>query len=202
MKSLARVLAFFSVVTMCLTGCPEDIPPETHGYTCVQVRPSLLWADKVDELFAGTTEIRTTVNYGECLKEFYTSTNANYAMDGVEGEAVFIEWQDKLCSEEIAGTFACEVSEIKQNFTNMNSNLQASLVGIDPGGIEGFKIPIGPLPLDNLSECTSQVSLGASAVAGYDSNGAQLWRVETFEIDTANPGLDGRGCMTVNVTRD
>ncbi|HFE44686.1 MAG TPA: hypothetical protein ENJ18_04210 [Nannocystis exedens] len=202
MKSLARVLAFLSVATVCLSGCPEDVPPETHGYTCVQVRPSLMWADKVGELFAETTEIRTTVNYGECLKDFYTSTNANYAMDGVEGEEVFAEWQERLCSEEIAGTFVCEVNTIKQNFAGMNANLQISLVGIDPAGIEGFKIPIGPLPLENLSECTSQVSLGSSAVTGYDSNGNQVWSVETFEVNTANAGLDGRGCMTVNVTRD
>ncbi len=202
MKSLARVLAFFSVAVMCLPGCPEEETPESHGYVCVQVRPSLLWADKVGELFAGTTEIRTTVNYGQCLKDFYTTTNANYAMDGVEGEEVFLEWQDRLCSEEIAGTFACEVNTIAQNFAGMNSNLQISLLGIDPGGIEGFKIPIGPLPLENLSECTSQVSLAPSAVVGYDSNGVQIWHVETFEVNTANAGLDGRGCMTVNVTRD
>lgn len=201
MKSLARVLVLSSVATVCLSGCPEDTPPEEHGYVCVQASPSLLWQDKVGELFAGTTEIRLTVNYGTCLQEFYTSTNSNYAQDGVEGEEVFLEWEERLCSEEIAGTFACEVQSFKQNFTGMNANFQISMTGIDPAGIEGRKIPIGPLPLDNLTECTPQVSLAPSSVAGYDSNGAQIWAVEAFGTSLANAGLDGRGCMQVTVAR-
>ena len=201
MKSLARLLALSSVATMCLSGCTEDPPPEMHGFVCVQASPSLLWADKVDELFAGTAEIRTTVNYGTCLQEFYTSTNSNYAQDGVEGEEVFLEWEERLCSEEIAGAFGCEVNSFKQNFTGMNANLQISYTGIDPAGIEGRKIPIGPIPLEILSECTPQVSLAASSVAGYDSEGAQIWSVETFGIDKANADTSARGCMTVNIKR-
>jgi len=199
MKSLARVLALSSAVIVSLSGCAEPPPPETHGYVCVQASPSLLWQDKVDELFAGTAEIRVTVNYGTCLQEFYTSTNSNYAQDGVDGEEVFLEWEERLCSEEIAGAFACQVQSFKQNFTNMGANLQISLTGIDPGGIEGRKIPIGPLPLENLAECIPQVSLAASSVSGYDSDGSLLWTVESFGTSLANAGLDGRGCMQVTV---
>jgi len=188
---------------MCLSGCTEEEDPELHGFVCVQVAPSLMWQDMVPELFAGTTEIRLTVNYGECLQKFYKESNTNYALDGVEGEAVFAEWEERLCSEEIAGTFACQVSSFKQNLNGDNSNLQITLTGIDPAGIEGRKIPIGPLPLDTLDkECDPlQVMLAPSAVSGYNSDGTQVWAVETFGTNIANSGLTARGCMDVNVKR-
>lgn len=202
MKSLARALVIPSMALFALTGCPEDEEPETHGYTCVEVRPGPS-APSATELFAGTTEIRIDVNYGQCLEDFYTSTNTNYAQDGVDGEAIFTEWVDgRLCSEEIAGAFQCEVKSVTQVLSMSGNGLQVALTGVDPNGIEGRKIPIGPLPLEVLTDCPPQITLGGSGVTGYDSSGAQIWAMEAFTINTANAGLDGRGCMTIDARRN
>jgi hypothetical protein len=202
MKSLVRALVLPSMALFALTGCPEDEEPETHGYTCVQVAPGLS-EPSAAELFAGTTEIRIGVNYGDCLQDFYLNTATNYAQDGVDGEAIFAEWSDGLlCSEEIAGAFQCEVESIQQVLTMTSNGLQITLKGIDPAGIENRKIPIGPLPLEVLTECPPQVSLGGTGVSGYSSDGAQIWSMETFTVDKANAGLDGRGCMTINAKRN
>ena len=201
MKSLARALVVPSMALFALTGCPEDEEPETHGYACVQVAPGLSQPSAA-ELFAGTTEIRIGVNYGDCLQDFYLNTATNYAQDGVDGAPIFEEWADRLCEEDISGRLECMVNSINQTLSTMVFNMTVSYTGVDPLKIEGRKILIGPLPLESLAMCKPDVRLiGNNAVSGYDADGALLWSIESFEVNQGRADLDGRGCMTVSAVR-
>ncbi|MCB9704598.1 MAG: hypothetical protein H6711_22125 [Myxococcales bacterium] len=200
----ARATALTALVGAGLlsSGCKEDPVPETHGFTCVEVRPGNAAGSDVAALFGGTTEIRVTVSYLDCLQDFYVNTNTAYAQDGVDGAPIFEEWADRLCEEDISGRLECMVNSINQTLSTMVFNMTVSYTGIDPLKIEGRKILIGPLPLESLAMCKPDVRLiGNNAVSGYDADGALLWSIESFEVNQGRADLDGRGCMTVSAVR-
>ena len=205
MMSRARfvlVPCLASVLATSLSCKPEE-DPETHGFVCVEIRPRIKGAADPVALFAGTTAVKITVNYLECLQSFYDSTHTEYAKSGVEGEMVFNEWQERLCSESISGRAECEVTDITQDVDSAETLIITYAVP-DPNAIQGRKFLVGPLPLEEFAGCKPDVKIvGPSAVAGVDSNGAQIWSIEAFnEAVEARSSLTGGGCLKVDVKRN
>jgi hypothetical protein len=104
-----------------LTGCPQE-EPENFGTIQIEIEP----LNGELSILSGTTEITATVNYENCLQGFYLERNTTYTQDGVDGAAVFAEWEDRLCSD-FTDIPACEVVEIKQNLIEANSVYSLSI---------------------------------------------------------------------------
>ncbi|MEZ4451448.1 MAG: hypothetical protein R3B09_18405 [Nannocystaceae bacterium] len=186
------------------SGCKDPPDDPDHGFACVEVYPSISQDDPV-ALFAGTTEIRVTVNYLECLQDFYLNAHNEYAKDGVEGEAIFAEYAERtLCDpEDVPNHLECSVLDITQDLGN-SLNMTIRYAVSDPQAIQGRKILVGPLPLESLAECKPDVKItNASSVSGYDAGGAQIWVIETFsDTQVGRASLKANGCMAVNVKRN
>lgn len=197
------IAGLMSVLLASATGCkPEEVDPD-HGFACVEVYPSISQDDPV-ATFAGTTEVRVTVSYLECLQDFYLNTHNEYAKDGVEGEMIFADYiATELCQrDDVPNALECEVIDITQDLGN-SLNMTIKYRVSDAQAIQGRKILVGPLPLENLAGCKPDVKVvNASSVSGYDGGGAQIWDIETFsETQTGRASLKANGCMSVNVKR-
>jgi len=205
MKSRAHLLTVSALITALSTAlsCKPEEEPETHGFVCVEVRPGVSAQSDVAALFAGTKQVKITVNYLECLKDFYLNTHTEYALVGVEGEAVFEEWRERLCSEPINGRVDCEVADYRQDLST-SLNLTVTYDVSDPNALEGRKFLVGPLPLEEFANCKPDVKVAGSnaAVSGYDANNALLWKIEAFNaITQGRASLRGGGCIPVDVGR-
>jgi hypothetical protein len=203
MKSRAHLLTVPALITALSTAlsCKPDEEPETHGFVCVEVRPGVSAQSDVAALFAGTKQVKITVNYLECLKDFYLNTHTEYAQVGVEGEAVFEEWRERLCSETVNARVECEVADYRQDLAT-SLNLTVTYDILDSTALEGRKFLVGPLPLEEFAGCKPDVKIAGSnaAVSGYDVNNALLWKIEAFNaITEGRASLRGSGCIPVDV---
>lgn len=201
MKSRARVLlpVLASVLATSMSCKPEE-DPETHGFVCVEIRTGLGSASDPAALYAGTTHIKVTVNYLGCLQEFYENTHTEYAQNGVEGEAVFAEWMERMCSETYNGRAECTVTDIRQDLSTAK-NLTITYAINDANAIQNRRFLVAPLPLEEFAGCKPDVKVsGDSAVSGYNAEGGQIWNIEAFnETVEARATLGGGGCIPVDV---
>jgi hypothetical protein len=176
-----------------LTGCPEE-EPENFGTIRIEIAP--LGGDL--SILAGTTEITATVNYENCLQEFYLERNTTYTQDGVEGSVVFTEWLDRLCTD-YKDIPACEVDEIKQNLLEANSVYSLSvtykITDNEPANLAYRELHVGPIPFEAFAACGDGegplVELRQPGLVGKNAAGEQIWRIST--LPAQNSAKAGQG---------
>jgi hypothetical protein len=170
-----------------LTGCPAD-EPENFGTIQIEISP--LGGNL--SILNGTTEITATVHYENCLQEFYLMRNTTYTQDGVDGAAVFTEWQDRLCTD-FTDIPDCEVTEIKQNLIEAN-DVYSLVVTFkindnDPANLAYRELHVGPIPVEAFAGCGDGerplVELRQSGLVGKDANGQQIWRISTLPAQSS-----------------
>lgn len=137
--------------------------------------------------FAGTQRVVATLDYRECLVDFYAG-DPDWRQDGELGEPVFEIWQEELCADAL---FDCAVAEIDQDLESSPPRLTVTY-DVE-GDIEDHEVDFGPLPHASLAGCNGGadpiVRLGdASAVYGEDANGEVIWGIESFNPDQAATG--------------
>lgn len=167
------------------SACTEE-EPEDWGTIHLELQRE----NATEDPFVGTASIVVQAVYGECLTEFYTVSNTQYEIGGLEGAAVFEEWAERICDRgEFPQVIDCQVAEpligtgFSQNFTQAPFELQLELQVLDSTSLQGADIRVGPLPTDRITDgCTPTVSVNANnAVFGRDSNGNALWEVGTTQ---------------------
>jgi hypothetical protein len=141
--------------------------------------------------YVGTAVVVATLDYRECLVDFYKA-NPGLRQDGVEGSTVFGTldgggegWMDRLC-DDTREHVDCEVAWISQHLDAMV--MTGMTVTFDVSGeLEGGRLWVGPLPTSETAQCAggSAAVVGLSSVAGRDSNGEELWRLEAFSPSEA-----------------
>jgi hypothetical protein len=176
-----------------LTGCPEE-EPENFGTIRIEIAP----LNGELDILAGTTEITATVNYENCLQEFYLERSTTYTQDGVDGSVVFTEWLDRLCSD-YKDIPACEVGEIKQNLLEANSVYSLSvtykITDNDPANLAYRELHVGPIPVEAFAGCgdgeSPLVELRQPGLVGKNAAGDQIWRIST--LPAQNSAKAGQG---------
>ena len=176
-----------------LTGCPEE-EPENFGTVRIEIAPL---SGNLD-ILAGTTEITATVNYENCLQEFYLLRKTTYTQDGVDGSAVFTDWQSRLCSD-FEDIPACEVTEIRQNLIEANSvyslTITYKITDNDPSKLAYRELHVGPLPYEAFAACgdgeSPLVELRQPGLIGKNAQGEQIWRIST--LPAQNSAEAGQG---------
>jgi hypothetical protein len=166
-----------------LTGCPEP-EPENFGTIRIEIAPL---GGNIDQILAGTTEITATVNYENCLQKFYLENHTTYTKDGVDGAAVFADFQERLCSD-FDDIPSCEVTEIKQNLIEANQVYSLSvtykITDNDPAKLAYRELHVGPLPLEAFAACgdgeSPLVELRQTGLVGKNAAGEQIWRISTL----------------------
>jgi hypothetical protein len=179
-----------------LTGCPD---PEPENYGTIRIELAPLGGDA--NIVAGTATAVVTVNYGQCLQDFYLSRNPAHQQDGVEGSAVFQDWAGRLCSD-FDRTPDCEVVSIEQLLLETDDiyTLKITYKINDPTSINYRELRIGPLPTEDFAGCTGASAedsrpfvtfQGMGAVLGRDAQESQLWRISSYQSPTR--GVVGQG---------
>lgn len=205
--SLIAALGFCSTSALFVSACKEEAE-EPFGFTCVE----LIQAENQDENpFAGTAKIKVTLKYEPCLIDYYTKTNVDQAMNGKDGEAVFGEWAERLCSESVSDPLvACEVESFAQTLqaseTNPIYQMTVTYRVTDPSKISGRTLLWGPGPVEAYADCPSgqrpfvKLTL-PSDVIGIDKDNKTLWNAQSW----ANPrGIMQRntaGCIQASIAR-
>lgn len=185
MKTLRIATGLFVLGLAGLTACPQP-SDEDFGTVRIELRPA---PGEVDP-YAGTNFITVSLDYRDCLQQFYTQTDTNYAQDGIDGEPLFEEWKELLCTD--ASSVPCNVSELGQNL-----NDQAGLYRIEvdyevtsPDEVESRFLFVGPLPTEELASSCSEpplVRLGGGSVNGFAGQNP-LWNISSFSNESAHPG--------------
>jgi hypothetical protein len=183
-----------------LGSCSEP-EPENFGTIRIEIVP--LNGDL--SILAGTTEIVATVNYEACLQDFYLTTHTTYTQDGIDGAAVFTDWQSRLCTE-FEDIPACEVTEIRQSLittTDVYSlTITYKITDNDPAALAYRELHVGPLPVEAFAACGDGlrplVELRQPGLLGRNANGEQIWRIST--LPPQNSAVAGQGAaLSVDV---
>ncbi len=183
-----------------MSGCTEE-EPEEFGFTCIELRRG----EAVDnDPFAGTRTVEITLNYEPCLREYYLNKRPEMRADGVEGEVVFAEWKDRLCTEEISGRATCEVEAFEQILTEVDMSYRMRLTYTVENLVAGQKLLWGPGPLPDFAECAMGlkpfVNLSTlTGVVGKDAAGKTIWDVQSFGSMRGIMQLTGGGCIGANI---
>lgn len=206
-------LPLFAGLALCVTSTAifsacEQEEEEKFGFTCVE----LLQADNQEgDPFAGTAKIKVTLKYEPCLINYYTKTNSGQAMTGKDGEAVFAEWKDRLCTESVADSLvACEVEEFAQTLQDSPTNpiyqMTVTYRVTDTSKISGRTLLWGPGPVEAYADCADNERPYAkltlpSDVIGIDKDNKTIWNAQSW----ANPrGIMQRntaGCIQASIAR-
>ena len=202
----ALLMAGCMVGGLSLMSCGKE-DPEEFGFTCIDLNQG----ESVEgDPFIGTYKIIVSLNYEPCLRDYYLNKHPEMRLDGTDGPAVFEEWKDRLCSEEIAGRIDCEIESLEsfeQILTDVGVEAyKMSITYITPMSdqLNGRKLLWGPGPLPEFAECQEglkpYVNLSAlSGVIGKDKDGKTLWQVQSFGDKRGIMQLRGGGCIQANV---
>jgi hypothetical protein len=195
MRGLKFVLTFAAGLLglTTLTSCtPEE--PENFGTIRIEISPL---AGNL-EILSGTTEITATVNYENCLQEFYLERQTTFTQDGVDGSPVFVDWQERLCTdfEDVPG---CEVAEIKQNLIEANDvyslSVTYNITDNDPANLAYRELHVGPIPVEAFAGCgegeSPLVELRQPGLIGKNAAGTQIWRISS--LPPQNSAQAGQG---------
>lgn len=205
MNANVRVLLMAGCMAsgLSMTSCKEE-DPEEFGFTCVELNIG----ESVDvDPFVGTYRIILKLDYLPCLQDYYLNKHPEQRLDGKDGPAIFAEWKDRLCSEEITGRIECEVEGFEQTLMTTGTTAYSMTVTYhtpDPKGLIGHKILWGPGPLPDFAECEEGddpfVKLTTQAsIVGQDKAGKTLWQAQSFADATGIMKLTGGGCIKVPV---
>lgn len=168
------------------TGCnPEDKDLE-HGFIKIDPRPR---DGENATVFNNTTRIRLTMEYEMCVRDFY-AREPDYAQTGIKGHPVFADseadgegWLDRLCDPKDAEQMDCEVRGIAQS---LDGNTLQVEYNINDGVIEPFFLKFGPIPLDELTGCTSLMTLSNNAAQGFAGD-TPIWRTSSWNNRQGRP---------------
>ena len=172
------------VASLCFAlGCSAD-----DGYGIVQLQ-----LQGPSEVFGQTNRIVASLDYLECLTQFYEE-NPDETQEG--GSEVFDEWKGKLCDGDIKSPVDCEVASIEQGGTN-----KLTIAFEVSGDVSGRRLALGPLPDEQTAGCAgdtrAEIRIAAtSAVVGMVDS-TTIWHAETF---SANQAIVGQGApITIDV---
>lgn len=188
-----------------MTSCKEE-DPEEFGFTCVELNTG----ESVEgDPFAGTYRILLKLDYLPCLQDYYLNKHPEQRLDGKEGPAIFAEWKDRLCSEEVDRRVECEVEEFKQTLMTTGTTSYSMTVTYrtpNPGELVGRRLLWGPGPLPDFAKCEAGdepfVKLTTqSGIVGQNKEGKTLWQAQSFADATGIMKLTGGGCIKVPVTQ-
>jgi hypothetical protein len=205
--SLIAALGFCTTSALFLSACEKE-EVEEFGFTCVE----LIQAENQEEdPFVGTAKIKVTLKYEPCLIDYYTKTNVDQAMNGKDGEAVFAEWAERLCTENVSDPLvACEVESFAQTLqpseTNPIYQMSITYRVTDPAKVNGRTLLWGPGPVDDFAECPSgqrpfvKLTL-PSDVIGIDKSGATLWNAQSWNNARGIMQRNTAGCIKASIAR-
>jgi hypothetical protein len=193
------VMAGCTVGGLSMTGCKSEVP-EDFGYTCIDLNRG----ESVEENpFLGTYKIIATLNYEPCLVDYYLNKHPEMRQDGKDGPAVFDEWKERLCSEDITRRVECEVESFEQVLQETGTEaykMSISYLTPKPGELSGRKLLWGPGPLPDYAECATglkpYVTLSSlSGVIGENKAGQTIWQIQSYGDNRGIMKLDGGGCI-------
>jgi hypothetical protein len=207
-KLRALMLIAGCTVTGLSLSCKEE-EQEEFGFTCIELEVG----ESVEgDPFAGTFAIEVTMFYEPCLIDYYEKKHPEMRADGPaeDGGAVFAEWKERLCNEDVERRLDCKIASFEQNLNSGGVmplyNMTIRYEDLQPDQIRGKRILWGPGPLEAYAECDAGqkpfVKLTALPdIVGLDGGGSILWSLQSFG---ATPrGLiqsTGSGCLQVPIT--
>lgn len=202
-QARALLMAGCMVGGLTLMSCKEE-EAEKFGFTCIDLNQG---EGVTSDPFIGTYRIIATLNYEQCIKDFYLDRHPELRFDGKEGPAVFDEWKERLCSEEVTGRIECEIEEFKQTLMSTGTptyKMSISYITPKSNELNGRTLLWGPGPLPDFAECTESqqpfVNLATlSGVIGQDKDGKTLWQVQSFGDMRGLMQLRGGGCIQANI---
>lgn len=162
------------------TGDPTTDPQaalDHHGDVAIE----MLTADNQERSpFEGTQVISISLDYLECLVDFYAEA-PEWRQDGPQGGPVFDAWLEQACA---APGLDCAIASIEQNLDVSPPRLTVRYeISGDP---EGRTLQFGPLPDAELAGCEPIVRLGRpDAIHGEDAEGERAWSLVSFNPDKA-----------------
>lgn len=161
-----------------------------HGSVKVRFRR----APNVDvDPFVGTVNVEITLDYLDCIIDFY-NRNPDYTQQGAVGLPAFGTedqggegWADRLCDGSEAEQAPCNVVSIEQQL-DMNPHL--TIIYEMTGDLENRFVNFGPLPTDELAACEGLgqpiVRVASNGdVRGLTGSGETLWEAVSFDPDKA-----------------
>jgi hypothetical protein len=176
-----------------------------HGFVRVQLQRA---ADAPADPFVGTERVQITLNYEQCLFDFYVD-QPDWQPSGDDGESVFGSaelggegWFDRLCHVDVPDLVDCEVASIEQQLDPIPV-LRITYVVM--GELDGGILPFGPLPTAALAGCvdpvlpTVRLSNG-NLVVGFDGGNAKIWDGTTFAPELA--ATDDEAPIVVDIVTD
>ena len=186
-------LARLSLVALVLSavGCKPEEEELANGIVKLEFRRG----DNVDtNPFVGTATIEVTMEYGECLVDYYNN-NSNERQDGVDGELVFGPsdlggegWTDRLCEYDLGQPIDCTVESIEQRL-DPPAAPQLTVVYRVMDDVENRQLAIGPFPDREHANCMNggdpEVRVGVSQASGKNTEGAEVWKTETTNPNEA-----------------
>ena len=125
-----------------------------------------------DAAFNGTIKVEISLDYEECLRDFYNA-NPEYQKGGLKDAEIFGTladggegWKDRLCDQDLSGQVDCTVDSFVQELSDSSNYL---LVTYSVSGELSFRqVPFGPLPDASLANCEAglepQVRVESGAV--------------------------------------
>jgi hypothetical protein len=174
-----------------LVGCADDPEPLTHGSIAFEFRRG---ESQEDNPFLGTVTVIATMDYQECLSEFYDA-NAGMRQEGVEGAEIFGKrdlggegWTDRLCDTDLTSMQAkCEVIEMRQQLDIVKQLTITYQIQTD--NLEGLRLAFGPIPTAETADCQGgldpRMRVAPSAVKGQDGSENPIWDTEAFQPQEA-----------------
>jgi hypothetical protein len=174
-----------------------------HGFVRVQLQA----ADGERDPFAGTARMQITLNYEQCIFDFYVA-NPDWRPDGPDGEGVFGSsdlggegWYDRLCSVDVPDIADCDVAMIEQQLDPIPV---LRITYVVSGDLDGKVVPFGPLPMLALAGCSDEVLptvrlSNGNLVVGYDDASTEIWDGGTYDPSTA--ATDDEAAIVVQIER-
>jgi len=165
-------------------GCKAEEEELNHGIVKLEFRRG---ENEDDNPFVGTATVTATMEYRECLIDYYVN-NPSQRQDGVDGELVFGTeeqggegWTDRLCEIEVPSQLDCTVESIEQQLDTGAPKM--TVIYNVSGDIEGRQVAIGPFPDRDHAECMSglspEVRVLAGSTTGANSEGTRVWSTQT-----------------------
>jgi hypothetical protein len=183
------------------TGFDGDLQ---HGFVRVQLQRA---ADRTEDPFVGTERMQITLNYEQCIFDFYVA-NPEWAQDGDNGESVFGSselggegWFDRLCNVDVPDLVECEVASIEQQLDPIPV---LRITYVVSGELDGAIVPFGPLPTAALAACeggtepTVRLTNG-NLVVGYDAGNEEIW--DGADYAPAIVATDDAEAIVVDIAR-
>ncbi len=202
MRALKTAFTFVAALAglTSLTSCKEE-PAENFGTVKIEIEPI-----PDPSVLAGTTEVTATVVYQKCLQDFYLLERPEYQQVGVEGDAVFSEFAERLCDPGLDKNIDCEVTDIQQSLVESTKvyTLRVTYKINDPSSLAYANVHVGPLPLEDFvgaCEGGPVVELNQNGLIGRNADGVQIWSISA--LPSPNEALPGQGApLRVQVSAD